>query len=108
MGRFRRPLKKLSAREKKKKKVSGEGQKQSIASEGKKKAIMSETIKIMDIFRHSGRYFDISGHIRNKSRQKEKKKKIKSGRFGPNRLEFRTVFPKPSRNSFSDFTYWTV
>jgi len=25
-----------------------------------------------------------------------------------NRLEFRTVLPKPSRNSFSDFIYWTV
>jgi hypothetical protein len=24
------------------------------------------------------------------------------GRFGPNRLEFRTVLPKPSRNLFSD------
>jgi len=74
MGRFRRPLKKLSAREKKKKKVSGEGQKQSIAGDRKKKAIMSETIKILNIFRHSGRYLDIYGHIRNKSRQKKKKK----------------------------------
>jgi hypothetical protein len=37
-GRFRRPLKKFPAREKrKKKKVSSEGQKQSIAGDGKRK-----------------------------------------------------------------------
>jgi hypothetical protein len=65
---------------------------------------MSETIKILNIFRHSGRYLDIYGHIRNKSRQK-KKKKIKSGRFCLNRPEihlatlhtgrFKTVQKKP-------------
>jgi hypothetical protein len=48
-----------------KKKVFGEGQKQSIAGDGKKKGNNVENDK------NSGRYLDIFGHIRNKSRQKE-------------------------------------
>jgi hypothetical protein len=53
-GRFRRPLKKFPAREKKKK-FPARARNRALPAMEKKKAIMPETRKILDIFRDSRR-----------------------------------------------------